>query len=283
MMRPIESTSDRPSRIGMDTTALLAVWPRSLLHRQANPAKDAWEHLHPSRRAFVARRHGKHTRRGVASCALGERPNPEAAAATITGSVDLRRTYLWGRLRVALRLRGLYLLRAEIRFVPTEAQRLFALTMVIGVWCGLAAVAFHLAITLASRALIEHAMAAPGSLVDRLDDRDADAGRSRVRHPASVRRPRRARQRHPPGEGRLRARRGPPAAARLGRQVLRRRAADRLGLVARPRGPDGADLRGRRQRARAALRRLAAERCAASSRSARPRASPRRSTRRSPR
>jgi CIC family chloride channel protein len=61
-----------------------------------------------------------------------------------------------------VRLRGLYLLRAEIRFAPTEAQRLFFLTIVIGVVCGLAAVAFHVSITLASHVLIDQAMGAPG-------------------------------------------------------------------------------------------------------------------------
>jgi chloride channel protein, CIC family len=65
------------------------------------------------------------------------------------------------RVRTVLRLWRLYWLRAELRFVPTEAQRLFALTMVIGVSCGLAAVAFHLAIGRAERALIDRAMAAP--------------------------------------------------------------------------------------------------------------------------
>jgi CIC family chloride channel protein len=70
--------------------------------------------------------------------------------------------HAWRRLRVALRLRGLYLLRAEIRFAPTEAQRLFFLTILIGVVCGLAAVAFHVSITLASHALIDQAMNAPG-------------------------------------------------------------------------------------------------------------------------
>jgi CIC family chloride channel protein len=64
--------------------------------------------------------------------------------------------------RVALRLRGLYLLRAEIRFAPTEAQRLFFLTIMIGIVCGLAAVAFHVSITLASHVLIDQAMSAPG-------------------------------------------------------------------------------------------------------------------------
>ena len=66
------------------------------------------------------------------------------------------------RLRAILRLRNLYLLRAELRFAPTESQRLFALTIVVGIACGLAAVAFHLAIRLVEAQLIERAMGAPG-------------------------------------------------------------------------------------------------------------------------
>ena len=58
-----------------------------------------------------------------------------------------------------LRLWRLYWLRLQLRIVPTEAQRLFALTMIIGVSCGLAAVAFHKAIELAEHALIDRAMA----------------------------------------------------------------------------------------------------------------------------
>jgi CIC family chloride channel protein len=48
--------------------------------------------------------------------------------------------------KLALRLRNLYLLRAEIRIAPTESQRLVVLTVLIGALCGLAAVGFHLAI-----------------------------------------------------------------------------------------------------------------------------------------
>jgi CIC family chloride channel protein len=85
----------------------------------------------------------------------------ERSTAALKRSLDWRQA-LWRRVRNAVRLRGLYLLRAEIRFAPTEAHRLFFLTIVIGIVCGLAAVAFHLAITLASRALIDQAMNAPG-------------------------------------------------------------------------------------------------------------------------
>ena len=66
------------------------------------------------------------------------------------------------RVQTLLRLRWLYLLRAEIRFAPTEAQRLFGLTLVIGVVCGFAAVAFHVAIRVLEHQLIDRAMSASG-------------------------------------------------------------------------------------------------------------------------
>ena len=53
---------------------------------------------------------------------------------------------------------GLLLRRA----VPNDRQRLFALTVVIGGACGLAAVAFHQAIELVSHLAIDPALAAPG-------------------------------------------------------------------------------------------------------------------------
>src|SRR4051812_10338894 len=65
-------------------------------------------------------------------------------------------------LRRAQRMWRLYWLRAELRFIPSETQRLFALTMVIGVLCGFAAVAFHLSIRLAERLIINRAEAASG-------------------------------------------------------------------------------------------------------------------------
>jgi CIC family chloride channel protein len=48
------------------------------------------------------------------------------------------------------------------RLVPNERQRLFALTVVIGGACGLAAVAFHQFIVVVSHLAIEPALAAPG-------------------------------------------------------------------------------------------------------------------------
>ena len=65
-------------------------------------------------------------------------------------------------LRTRLSLLRLYALRAELRFAPTEAQRLFILTIVIGVVCGFAAVGFHFAIATAERFLLRPAMEAPG-------------------------------------------------------------------------------------------------------------------------
>jgi CIC family chloride channel protein len=67
---------------------------------------------------------------------------------------------IWAR-RVG-RLWRLYLLRLEVRVVPTEAQRLFFLTIALGGLCGLAAVAFHLFIGLFERWLIQPALSAPG-------------------------------------------------------------------------------------------------------------------------
>jgi CIC family chloride channel protein len=66
------------------------------------------------------------------------------------------------RLRAAfLRFRA-FALRAELRIAPTEPQRVFILTLVIGVVCGLAAVGFHEAIRFLTAHLIERAVAARG-------------------------------------------------------------------------------------------------------------------------
>jgi chloride channel protein, CIC family len=48
------------------------------------------------------------------------------------------------------------------RYLPNEAQHLFALTLAVGVVCGLVAVAFHLSIDGATHLLIDRALAAPG-------------------------------------------------------------------------------------------------------------------------
>jgi len=49
------------------------------------------------------------------------------------------------------------------RLVPTESQRLFAMTLIIGGACGLAAVGFHFSIAFFERVLIQRALAAPRS------------------------------------------------------------------------------------------------------------------------
>lgn len=54
-------------------------------------------------------------------------------------------------------------LQRLLRLAPSERQRVFALTIVAGVLCGLAAVAFHLAIRAAEGLLIDRALDAPGS------------------------------------------------------------------------------------------------------------------------
>ena len=66
------------------------------------------------------------------------------------------------KLRTAVNAVRLRLLRAELSLAPTERQRLFVLTLVIGAVCGLAAVAFHLVITKMERALSAQTAAAPG-------------------------------------------------------------------------------------------------------------------------
>lgn len=66
------------------------------------------------------------------------------------------------RLAVIARMWRLYWVRLQLAVVPTETQRLFALTMLTGVACGLAAVAFNLAIRSSERLMIGRALAAPG-------------------------------------------------------------------------------------------------------------------------
>jgi chloride channel protein, CIC family len=68
-----------------------------------------------------------------------------------------RRRRGWS-LRARFNLLRLQLLRFEFRVAPTEQQRLFILTLLIGVVCGLAAVAFHLVITFLEHHLIARAI-----------------------------------------------------------------------------------------------------------------------------
>jgi CIC family chloride channel protein len=66
------------------------------------------------------------------------------------------------RLLVGLRRTSRAALRLSLRLAPTERQRVFVLTILVGVSCGLAAVLFHLSIRLAEHALIDRALRAPG-------------------------------------------------------------------------------------------------------------------------
>lgn len=52
--------------------------------------------------------------------------------------------------------------RYSVRLAPSEAQRTFAVTLLVGAACGLVAVAFHTAILVAERILIGSAQTAPG-------------------------------------------------------------------------------------------------------------------------
>lgn len=64
--------------------------------------------------------------------------------------------------RAPLKVLLVALLRQRRAIALSEGQRLFALTLVIGVVCGFVAVAFHLSIEWAERLLIERALSAPG-------------------------------------------------------------------------------------------------------------------------
>ena len=65
-------------------------------------------------------------------------------------------------LRASLSLVRLQILGSARRLAPTESQRLFVMTLLIGAACGLAAVGFHFAILLVERLMIERALVAPG-------------------------------------------------------------------------------------------------------------------------
>lgn len=78
---------------------------------------------------------------------------PDSAPSTF--ATTLRQRFLEFRKRA---------LRFELRVAPTESQRLFALTLVIGVACGFAAVAFHFSIRFAESLMFNRALALPGRL-----------------------------------------------------------------------------------------------------------------------
>ena len=81
-------------------------------------------------------------------------PHRRARAGALRVAID-RGLALWRRSYDAWRV-------ARQRLVPTERQRLFGLTIAIGGVCGVAAVAFHVAIERAAAASVERAMAAGG-------------------------------------------------------------------------------------------------------------------------
>lgn len=74
----------------------------------------------------------------------------------------MRQKARWRLWRRRLNAINIEFLRIFIRLVPSENQRVFGLTLIIGVVCGLAAVAFHLTIRFAEEHLIELALVASG-------------------------------------------------------------------------------------------------------------------------
>jgi chloride channel protein, CIC family len=70
---------------------------------------------------------------------------------------------LWRLWRVRWARVQMSALRLFVRLVPSERRRVFALTVMVGVFCGLAAVAFHSTISLLETTLVARAMNAPRS------------------------------------------------------------------------------------------------------------------------
>jgi CIC family chloride channel protein len=64
--------------------------------------------------------------------------------------------------RARIQLWRMQAVRSMRRLVPSESQRLFAMTVLIGGACGLAAVGFHFAIAFCERMFIQSALTAPG-------------------------------------------------------------------------------------------------------------------------
>jgi len=92
-----------------------------------------------------------------------ERKAPDSPTSAPSRSWNAESWARLARVRVrvaAVRVAGRALVR---RFLPNESQHLFALTLAVGVVCGLVAVAFHLAIRAAEHLLIERALHAEGS------------------------------------------------------------------------------------------------------------------------
>ena len=115
---------------------------------------------------------------------------------------------------VLLQRRSLRATWQHLRVTLTERHKLFVLTLVIGGVCGLAAVAFHLTIDLVTRLAIDPALAARGHAWIAWTLVVPTLGGARLRRAAPVRGAERARQRHPAGQGRLRAARSGPLRVR---------------------------------------------------------------------
>lgn len=79
------------------------------------------------------------------------------------GSLSTWALALWQRSRVRASRAREWLGAQLRRHLPAESQHLFALTIAVGVVCGLVAVAFHQGIKLAESLLIERALTAPGN------------------------------------------------------------------------------------------------------------------------
>lgn len=108
----------------------------------------------PSKRREFDARGGHRPRSPYSRPALPESPQPESSQRSPLAPAPGWKARLKRWLRKVFELRNLYLLRVQLRFAPTEAQRLFGLTVAIGVLSGLAAVAFHLAIGFVEKHLI---------------------------------------------------------------------------------------------------------------------------------
>lgn len=97
---------------------------------------------------------------------LPDAPPPSPETAGSRARTPVRRSGLLARakrrVRILLRMRRLYWLRARIHLAPGESQRLIVLTALIGATCGVTAVAFHGLIRLLEINLVERALGAPG-------------------------------------------------------------------------------------------------------------------------
>ncbi len=144
-------------------------------------------------------------------------PAPESRPSSgISSRVFRRRSPLLRRLQAAFGVRRLYLVSLALRCAPSEGQRLFFLTLLVGVLCGLAALAFHVAIGFSERHLIDACSGGERQELDRVDHRSTGRRWPDLRRAARVRRPERARQRHPSGQSGVR----PRKAARFARGTL---------------------------------------------------------------